>query len=169
MSQQMSELKALSSEAIPKALERAERYRLLSEPEDAESICLDILEIAPDNQPALELLLLSRTDQLDGGDPRTLERARRVLPRLASEYDRCYYGGLICERQAKRLLHRRGQRGHEAAYDWLRYALEEYEQAIELRAAGDDEAILRWNTCVRLMKRHGLQASPRESIGLGIE
>src|SRR6266496_5947017 len=32
-------LKPISRAAIPRALERAERYRLLSEPEQAESIC----------------------------------------------------------------------------------------------------------------------------------
>src|SRR5207247_1282312 len=46
------ELKPLTQEAIPKALEKAERYRLLKEPAQAESICLDVLQIDPGNQKA---------------------------------------------------------------------------------------------------------------------
>ena len=39
----MFELKPLSREAIPAALEKAMRYRLLNEPGAAESICHDVL------------------------------------------------------------------------------------------------------------------------------
>jgi hypothetical protein len=48
----MYELKPLSREAIPAALEKAYRYRLLNEPLEAESICRDILEADPENQEA---------------------------------------------------------------------------------------------------------------------
>ena len=54
----MYELKRLTKEAVPRALEKAERYRLLNEPTEAESICQDILRVEPDNQPALVVLLL---------------------------------------------------------------------------------------------------------------
>lgn len=46
----MFELKPLSEGAIPKALKKAERYRLLNEPRQAESICQDVLSIDPDNE-----------------------------------------------------------------------------------------------------------------------
>src|SRR5207248_11695595 len=59
---QMSELKSLSKEAIPAALEKAERYRLLNEPGEAESICLDILKADPENQQAIITLLLALTE-----------------------------------------------------------------------------------------------------------
>ena len=59
----MPELKPLSRDAVDAALSKAERYRLLNEPHEAESICLDVLEIDPDNQPAHITLLLSLTDQ----------------------------------------------------------------------------------------------------------
>jgi hypothetical protein len=49
----MAELKQLHKDAIPAALEKAERYRLLNEPGEAESICLDILAVDPDNQRAV--------------------------------------------------------------------------------------------------------------------
>ena len=55
----MFELKTLSSEAVDRSIEKAERYRLLNEPEEAESICLDVLAIAPDNRHALVTLLLA--------------------------------------------------------------------------------------------------------------
>ena len=55
----MFELKRLSEEAIPAALEKATRYRLLNEPAEAESICHDVLQIDPENQQALVVLLLA--------------------------------------------------------------------------------------------------------------
>jgi hypothetical protein len=58
----MFELKRLSDEAIPAALEKALRYRLLNEPAEAESICHDVLRIDPENQQALVVLLLALTD-----------------------------------------------------------------------------------------------------------
>jgi hypothetical protein len=59
------DLKPLSAAAVPRALVKADRYRLLSEPGEAESICLDALGVDPDNQEALEMLLLALTDQFD--------------------------------------------------------------------------------------------------------
>ncbi|HIF24159.1 MAG TPA: hypothetical protein EYQ27_20195 [Gemmatimonadetes bacterium] len=86
----MFELKPLSLPAVPAALARAEHYRLLNEPEEAESICIDILEVDPGNQQALIDLLLARPDQFDEGSPSMLKRAREVLPRLRREYDQAY-------------------------------------------------------------------------------
>ena len=62
----MFELKPLSEKAVPRALERAERYRLLNEPAEAESICQDVLRIEPENQQALISLLPALTDQFEG-------------------------------------------------------------------------------------------------------
>ena len=166
----MFELKPLSLEAVPAALAKAEHYRLLNEPEEAESICIDVLDVDPDNQRALIQLLLARTDQLDQGSPNTLKRAREVLPRLEGEYERAYYGGLICERQAKALLQRRGKRSGFVAYEWFQYALEQYEQAIEVHTSDNTDATLRWNTCVRIIERHPhCVPAPEESAELGIE
>jgi len=64
----MLELKPLSKEGIAGALARVERYRLLNEPEQAESICQDILRCDADNQEALISLLLAITDQFSGGE-----------------------------------------------------------------------------------------------------
>lgn len=149
----MFELKALSTEAIPRALEKAERYRLLNEPGQAESICLDILRIQPEDQPALITLLLSLTDEFEKRLTEAAGQAREVLPRLHSEYDRAYYGGIICERQARAQLNQ-GQPGAGViAYHWLHEAMRLYEKAEAIRPAGNDDAVLRWNTCARLIMR----------------
>jgi len=44
------ELKTLSPESVPRALAKAERYRLLNEPVEAESICLDVLAVDPQSR-----------------------------------------------------------------------------------------------------------------------
>src|SRR5437879_10049684 len=85
----MFELKPLSKEAIPKALEKADRYRLLNEPAEAESICLDILTADPDNQTALVTLILALTDQFDRVDFNIGHaQFNELLPRLRDEYQR---------------------------------------------------------------------------------
>ena len=166
----MFELKPLSPDAVPAALDKAEHYRLLNEPEEAESICVDVLEVDPDNQRALITLLLARTDQFDEGSPSLLKLAREVLPRLQGEYEQAYYGGLICERQAKALLRRRGKRSGFVAYEWFQYALEQYDLAMESRGSDVGDATLRWNACVRMIERHPHCApDPEERAELGLE
>ena len=150
----MFELKRLSKEAIPAALERADRYRLLNEPEQAESICLDILEIESGHQQALVTLLLALTEQFDQHMGKAFNAAQAVLPRLDDDYKQTYYRGLICERRANSHLRTGGPGVGEVAYDWYRRAMECYEKAMELRPAGNDEPILRWNSCVRTIERH---------------
>src|ERR1044071_367792 len=98
------ELKRLSAEAIPPALERAERYRLLNEPVQAESICLDILATDPDNQQALMILLLALTDQFGHGYKMGESDPKAIIARLKGEYDRAYYSGIVAERRAKAAL-----------------------------------------------------------------
>src|ERR1700752_327660 len=107
----MFELKRLSEEAVPAALEKALRYRLLNEPAEAESICHDVLSIDPDNQQALVMLLLALTDRFSEGYAVGVTQAREVLSRLRDPYERAYYAGIICERQAKGRLNQ----GHPGA------------------------------------------------------
>jgi hypothetical protein len=145
------DLKPISAESIPEALAKVERYRLLNEPSLAESICLDILTVAPDHQQALISLLLTRTDQFGLGV--TAESAREVLSRIRGDYERAYYGGIIWERVAH-LQFREGRTGGGAAvYDSLRKAMAHYERAEAVRTPGNDDAILRWNTCARIIMR----------------
>ena len=153
----MSDLKPLSREAIPTALEKAERYRLLNEPGEAESICLDALAVEPANQSALTTLLLALTEQF-GDDPRTcVTKAWETVGKLDDEYERSYYTGLIHERRAKAQLHHETPGSGPLVYDWLRQAMEWYERAEAIRPGGNDDAILRWNACARLiMSNRGL-------------
>ena len=158
----MFELKPLSIDAIPKALERADRYRLLNEPAEAESICLDILAVDPNNQRALVTLILALTDQYGHEGPKLGgERCEKYIARLSEEYDRIYYTGVMNERRAKRAY---GERmGPSAAYEWFREAMECYEKAAAIRPAGNDDAVLRWNTCVRILTHNAsLREAPAE-------
>ena len=150
----MFELKPLSREGIPGALSKAERYRFLNQPWEAESAYRDVLDVDPNNQDALTGLLLAITDQFDQAAPGSLRQAREILPRLDDEYARAYYGGIICERRAK-ALHQQARRGSaNMVYDLLYQAKDCYEQAEALRPAGNDEVLLRWNACVRLLQRY---------------
>ena len=146
------ELKSLSREAIPEALAKAERYRLIEEPSQAESICLDILRIDPANQPALITLLLSLTDQF--GTEATPARAREVLGRIQGEYERAYYAGIIYERSARSRMRQPLPSGRFRIYEEFVDAMRWYEKAEAIRPPGNDDAILRWNTCARTLMRH---------------
>lgn len=156
----MFQIKPISKESIPSALEKAERYRLLNEPMLAESICLDILEADPGNHKALVTMLLAITDQFGTPSLSDTNNAKQLLASFPDEYDRQYYSGLICERQGKAKLNKRMPDGGFIAYEWLRDAMDHYEKAEAIRPAGKDEAILRWNTCARLIMRHNLK--PRD-------
>ena len=157
----MFELKLLTKEAVPKALERAERYRLLNEPGEAESICLDVLRVDPENQKALVVLLLALTDQFE--DRLDVQRPREVLSRLRGQYEQAYYAGIICERRAKAHMRQGGPGSGYVAYDGLREAMVWYEKAEALRPPGNDDATLRWNTCARILMSHPqLEAAPQE-------
>ncbi len=147
----MFELKRLPEEGIPAALDKAERYRLLNAPGDAESICLDILAVDPDNQDALIMLVLSLADQLLEGKRGAKRRAMEVLSRLADEYDRAYYAGIIYEREAKAKLIRSFPGAGYVAYDGLRRAMVYFEEAEKLAKHGTDQANLRWNSCARII------------------
>ena len=157
----MFQIKPISPAGIPAALQKAERYRLLNEPEAAESICLDVLGVEPENQQAVVMLLLSITDQFRRAPAELERRAREVLPRLHDEYKRTYYEGMICERRAKAQLALGALGAGEMAYDGFRAAMEHYSRAERMRPEGNDEAILRWNTCARILERRGDHVRPR--------
>jgi hypothetical protein len=166
----MVELKTLSHEAIPRSLDKAEHYRLLGEPSEAESICLDVLQIDPQNQRALITLLLALTDQFETRLASSLRPAQEVLPRLSGEYERVYYGGIICERHAKARLHRGGPGAEFAAYDLLCQAMTDFEKAEAMAVPGNDDAALRYNTCARLLNSNPkIRPSPEERVELPLE
>ncbi|UCD81451.1 MAG: hypothetical protein JSW26_08535 [Desulfobacterales bacterium] len=160
----MFKLKPLSAEAIPAALEKATCYRYLNEPAEAESICLDILEVEPDNQQALITLVLALTDQFDHELSQPFSRSREAVQRLTDDYCRNYFYGIICERRAKEHFKRGGPGSGHIAYDWFRQAMKSYEVAIDKRLAGNDDAILRWNACARMIMNNS-DLEPAEEAG----
>jgi hypothetical protein len=147
----MFELKPLSRDAVGRALEKAERYRLLNEPGEAESICLDVLRVEPENQQALITLLLARTDEFETAGE--VARAQEVVPRLKSAYEQAYYAGIIHERKARAQLKKGGLGMGAMAEGGFRRAMSLYETAEGLRPPGNDDALLRWNACARLLER----------------
>jgi hypothetical protein len=156
-------LKPISKAAVGAALEKAKRYRLLNEPALAESICLDVLDVEPENQPALVTLLLALTDQFGHGT--AIGKARELLPRLRSEYEQRYFAGIIWERSAHAQLGKGAPNASFSANESLIEAMQCYEKAIELRPPGNDDAILRWNTCARILMRNtNLRPKPDEAF-----
>jgi hypothetical protein len=147
------ELKPLSRDAIDAALAKAERYRFLNEPGEAESICLDILAVDKSNQPARVTLLLALTDQF-GAVADAHQRARDALTALDSEYDKAYYAGIIAERRAKAQFVQGGHGSSLGIHDWIAEAMRHFERAEGLRPTGNDDARLRWNACARFLDRH---------------
>jgi hypothetical protein len=144
------ELKRISTAGIPEAISKVELYRDLNEPEEAESICRDILAIEPDHQLALRLLGLSLTDQFTGGPSDRDQDAEHILQSLGDPYERLYYTGIVYERRAKAQL-----RAGQPAYSLLplfEHALRLFAEAEAIRPEGNDDTILRWNRCVRLLQ-----------------
>ena len=144
-------LKPISRDSIPRAIQKAERYRLLNQSWASESICLDILEVDPDNQQVLVMLVLALTDQHSGVAASGVARAKEYLARIRDDYQRAYYTGIIAERRGQALLASGGMGSGAMAYDSLREAMEWYAKAEQIRPAGNDDAILRWNTCARVL------------------
>lgn len=144
-------LKPISREAIPRAVQKAERYRLINQSWAAESICRDILEIDPTNQQVLVMFVLALTDQLADDHGRIMKVVRETLPRISDSYQRAYYTGIASERSGQALMHRGGMGSGAMAYEALRDAMSWYERAEAIRPPGNDDAILRWNTCARLI------------------
>jgi hypothetical protein len=146
------ELKSISEQSIPEALAKVERYRLLNEPSLAESICLDILAIVADHQQALISLLLARTDQFHSHVQ--AKAAQEVLAQIKGDYERAYYTGIIWERLGNARIRQGGAGAGASAYHALREAMDHYEKAMNFAPAGNDDAILRWNTCARVIMQN---------------
>jgi len=163
------QLKRIDPEGIPHAMEKAERYRLLNDPVQAESICHDVLAADADNQDALRCLILSLTDQFSAnGAAHAAREARAHVVKLSDEYERAYYSGLVHERETRAFLHRKNV-VRSAAYDGFRHAMEWYERAEALRPPGNVDAVLRWNSCVRAIERERLEPASDEVHELPLE
>ena len=143
-------LKPISKDGITQAISRIQLYRYLNEPEEAESICRDILATAPDHQMALRLLAMTITDQFTGDPTDRFAEAQGLLNSLTDPYERLYFTGLLYERKAKAQL--QAGRPHAALMPLFEEAMRCFAEAEKIRPSGNDDAILRWNRCVRLLE-----------------
>jgi hypothetical protein len=154
----MFELKSMSKEAVPAALEKAKHYRLLNEPGAAESICLDILRVEPDNQDALVTLVLAMSDRFSRDYAVGEAQIQDYLSRIDDEYERAYYTGIVYERRAKAILDKGMPGSDSTAYEFFRQAMNWFERAEAIRPQGNDDTVLRWNGCARIINRNKLSA-----------
>ena len=151
----MIELKVLSREAVPSALEMARHYRLISEPDEAESICQDILAVEPDNQDALITLILSLSDRFsDDGMVAAFEKARGMVAHLNDRYCKAYYSGILFERRAKHHFSNGSPGSGRLAYGWYVKALYAFNEALSSCDPNNQDAVLRWNSCARFINEH---------------
>ena len=150
------ELKSLNKNAVAAAFEKANHYRLLNDPENAESICLDILHVEPGHQDAIVTLILAIADQFGGGSKR-IKEAQAYAQKLDGDFQRAYYSGLICERAARAMLSKGTPRSNSTAYAWLKEAMDHFEAAEDLSSDENDDGILRWNSCARTIQKHNLK------------
>lgn len=155
-------LKPLSKDSIDAALDKAELYRLLNQPRLAESICLDVLDIDPGNQKATVVLLLALTDQFKLSSTKTSKQALELANSLKDEYSKIYYTGIIHERQGAAALNSSSPGGDFDAYEWYREAMEFYEKANEINKGENNDPVLRWNTCARIIMEYHLRERPAD-------
>src|SRR5258708_24769501 len=143
------QLKTISKNGIPEALSKVQHYRYLNQAEEAESICRDIVAADPENQMALRYLGLAITDQFTGAMTDRFKAAEENFQKVASPYERSYYMGILYERRAKAQL-RSGQLAHtlRASFE---AAMRCFEEAEKIRPQGNDDTLLRWNRCARLL------------------
>lgn len=142
-------LKLISHAGIAEANSKAELYRVLNQPEEAESICHDVLAIKPEDQDALRILALAITDQFTGNPSDRHHEAQTAFQQLTDPYEKIYYLGLLHERRAKAQI--RAGRSPHTVLVLFEEAMRCYKDAEAIRPAGNDDSILRWNSCVRLL------------------
>ncbi len=148
----MLTLKPIAVEAVPMALEKAQQYRRLNEPNEAESICLDILAASPGHQEALKTLLLALTDKFaDYGLNPSFEQAKAIISQIETSHNKAYYSGIIFERRAKYHLRQGGPGAGTTAYIWLIQAMDAFDEAMVESDPRQQDAVLRWNSCARII------------------
>ncbi len=163
----MFKLKSLHKEAVGAALEKAKHYRLLNEPGAAQSICLDILQVEPDNQDALVTIVLAMSDRFGKDYAIGDSQIKSYLEQLSDEYLRSYYTGIVYERRAKAVLRRATPGSESTAFELFVQAMNWFEKAEAIRPPGNDDAILRWNGSARIIMSNKLE--PREMANDFIE
>jgi tetratricopeptide (TPR) repeat protein len=159
-------LKTISKAGIPEAISKAELYRSLNESEEAESICRDILAVDPGHQLALRLLGLAITDQFSGDAFDRFGEVEKAFHELSDPYERIYYAGLLNERRAKAQF--RAGRPPHVLVPLFEEAMRCFEEAEKIRPSGNDDAILRWNRCLRLLKDHPSLRESKELLAFDV-
>jgi tetratricopeptide (TPR) repeat protein len=145
------ELKPLTSKNLSAAVELAKHYRDLNQPEEAESICRDVIAVAPENEDAWRTLGLALTDQFPAKWMTLFDEARASFNRLSSDYERVYYGGITWERYAKAQLE--SGRSHNAIHAFEE-ALKSFEEAEKIGPKDLPNPIVHYNRCVRALTTH---------------
>jgi tetratricopeptide (TPR) repeat protein len=151
------DLKSLPRASLEAAIAKAAHYRDLNRPEEAESICRDVLDVDGGHQKAWKLLGLALTDRFASGEVGLLEHAIEAFERLTDEYERVYHLGVAWERAAKAHVERNEAHSAVTAFE---HALPLFAKAEAMRPDLPDP-VLRWNRCVRLLSTH---PSLREAI-----
>src|ERR1700738_4735717 len=159
-----AQLKAISKAGIAEAIAKAELYRYINEPEEAESICRDILSLVPDHQLALRMLGLAITDQFLGAAADRYPEVLSLFQSLRDPYERFYYTGLLYERRAKAQL-LVGYSAH-ILLPLVEEAMRCFAEAEKIRPPSNDDSILRWNRCVRLLESRPDFYAERGSVWL---
>ncbi len=144
------QLKTISKSGFAEALAKVQHYRYLNQADEAESICRDVLAVEPENQMALRQLGLALTDQFSGAISDRYKEAESCFEKLTSAYERSYYQGILYERRAKAQL-RAGHMAHSLLVSFEN-AMRCFEEAEKVRPQGNDDALLRWNRCLRLLQ-----------------
>jgi tetratricopeptide (TPR) repeat protein len=161
-------LKRLPRANLEAAIAKAAHYRDLNQPEEAESICRDVLDVDPQSQQAWKLLGLAITDRFPSGQVGLLEEAIEAFERLGDEYERVYHLGVAWERAAKAHLEKNEAHSAVTAFE---HALRLFEKAEGMRPDSPDP-VLRWNRCVRLLSNHpaltaAMHAPREDQVHLG--
>ena len=151
----------IDKDSIEDVLERAKQYRSLLQPDMAISICLDIFAVDEKNQEALIIYILALTDQLSQSESKVHhKKITDSIQKLDSKFLQHYYSGIFLERQARSLLKHSMSRSF--AYDAFIEAISEFEIAEKMAPPHCADPVLRYNSCVRTIKKENLQ--PRQEF-----
>ena len=145
------ELKKLGAKNLAAAITLAKHYRDLNQPEEAESICRDVLDMAPDNEEAWRTLGLALTDRFPTAWMSLFDEACAAFEKLSSPYERVYYTGIAWERFAKAQL--LAGRTHNAMHAFEE-ALGRFDEAERCAQKEEPAPILHYNHCVRALTTH---------------
>ena len=151
----------IDKDSIEDVLERAKQYRSLLQPDMAISICMDIFAVDKNNQEALVIYILALTDQLSQSESKVHQKKiTDSIKRLDSKFLQHYYSGIFFERQARSLLKHSMSRSF--AYAEFIEAIAEFEIAEKKAPEHCADPILRYNSCIRTIKKENLQ--PRQEF-----